>query len=138
MATANATAEAPAAFVYNYGYAGTAGVTLGSGNGITVFAPTPSGIVSGLLGGPSSLATLSNTGTNTLGAAVTTFIPSCLGEETAVAAGTNNPVILQEVFDGSIIIPPGYFMFPAATVASGALYVQRFTWIETPVTSGLY
>lgn len=34
---------------------------------------------------------------------------------------------------GTLIIPPGYFVYPAATLASVALYAQHLVWAERPI-----
>ncbi len=129
------TTDVPGGVIYNYGYQGS---SIGpSGAAITAFNNVPASIVPGLLGASpgGSQASFSNAATNTV-KAVTTFIPGCIGQSTLTGATAANPVILQEVFDGKIIIPPGWFWFPAATAASGAVYTQRVTWIETPITGG--
>jgi hypothetical protein len=129
------TTDVPGGFIWNYGYQGNA---IGpSGAAITAFNNVPASIVPGLLASSpgQSQASFSNAATNTV-KAVTTFIPSCIGQSTLTGATAANPVILQEYLDGQIILPPGWFIFPAATAASGAVYTQRLTWIETPATSG--
>jgi hypothetical protein len=43
-------------------------------------------------------------------------------------------IVVEENFDGSIIVPPGWALFPVALLASVSLYQQRLVWIENPVT----
>jgi len=126
------TTDVPGGVIYNYGYQGNA---IGpAGAAITAFNNVPASIVPGMLSSSpaASQASFSNAATNTV-KAVTTFIPGNMSQLTATAATTGNPFILQEDFEGSIIIPPGWFFFPAATAASGAVYTQRLTWAEWPI-----
>jgi len=42
-------------------------------------------------------------------------------------------VVVEENFDGNMIIPPGWAFFPLALLASVSLYQQRLVWVENPI-----
>jgi len=51
------------------------------------------------------------------------------------ASTTASVIVVEENFDGSIIIPPGWAFFPVALLASVSLYQQRLVWVENPVVT---
>ena len=51
-------------------------------------------------------------------------------ETTATPAGT---ILASYDFKGSLIVPPGYLIYLACTVATTALYVSSVTWKEVPI-----
>ncbi len=52
-------------------------------------------------------------------------------ETTATPAGT---IIASYQFNGSLVVPPGYFVYLACTLATVALYATSVTWKEVPVS----
>jgi hypothetical protein len=54
-----------------------------------------------------------------------------LEAQTGTAHGASNGIVAK--LDGTLIVPPGYFIYPAATLASVALYAQHVVWAERPI-----
>lgn len=123
----------PAPVLYTWGQVGTTvGVPVAAFNSVA----STRWLVPGLLGGSqgASRASFSNAATNTI-VALTNQIPSNMSYLTTTAATTSGPpgTIMQEDFEGSIILTPGTFFFPSALLASVSLFTMRLTWAEVPV-----
>ena len=84
-------------------------------------------------GGQASLANSSNAGQNTVSAGVAADWKRTVGNMNLEAdTGTAHAVTPGIVYEpkGSLILPPGTFIYPAATKASVALFAQHFIWKE--------
>jgi hypothetical protein len=114
-----------------------AGYAYGTGSPIATFTNAPTYMRPGRAGSGASQAQFANvTVTTTAALPVAQMIGSSISQPDAfAAASTTAPVIVvEENFDGSIIVPPGWAFFPMALLASVSLYQQRIVWIENPVT----
>ena len=114
-----------------------AGYAYGTGSPIATFTNAPTYIQPGRAGTGSSGAQLANaTVTTTAAIPVANFIGASIGTPDAFAAGSTTVplVVCEENFDGNMILPPGWALFPMALLASVSLYQQRLVWIENPVT----
>lgn len=105
--------------------------------GATFAAFSSSGTTGGLIGaGSAGVARVSTAGTNTLTTAGTaarwfqTLFGINLEAQTGTAHGTLAGI---QRFNGEVILPPGAAIWPAATLASVALYAQTISWAEVPV-----
>lgn len=90
----------------------------------------------GLFGGGNSVKSKSsNAGTNTVTAgAAGDWVRSMFGINLEADTGTAQPThAAQHDFRGTVIIPPGYLAYFAATKASVALYASTVVWKEVPV-----
>jgi len=119
-----------------------AGFSYGTAAPIATFTNAPTYIRPGRPGTGTTQAQLANaTVTTTAALPVAQMIGSSISQPDAfAAASTTAPVIVvEENFEGSIIVPPGWALFPVALLASVSLYQQRLVWIENPlaVTAGI-
>jgi len=92
--------------------------------------------INGLLfRGQSSRARASNTGTNTVSAgAVTDWIRALFTFNLEADTGTAHATTLAKYeFNGTLVVPPGYFVYLAATKASVALFASTIIWRETVI-----
>jgi hypothetical protein len=120
---------------FGYSFKSDAGAQAATGSPVAAFNHVSTGIIGGNLGaGSVSAARFSNAATNTIVAAPTTnFIPGNLSQLVTTAAdATNVPFIMEEQFNGSIIVPPGVLFFPCALLASVSLFAMKLTWNEVP------
>lgn len=118
-----------------FGYNFKANAGLGVGVPVAAFNHVATGIKNGRIGaGLQSKASFTNAATNTVvAAAATDFIPGNMSELVTTAAdATNVPFVMEEWFHGTIIIPPGCLIWPAALLASVSLFNMRLTWMEVP------
>ena len=114
-----------------------AGYAYGTGSPIATFTNAPTYMRPGRAGSGASQAQFANvTVTTTAALPVAQMIGSSISQPDAfAAASTTAPVIVvEENFDGSIIVPPGWALFPVALLASVTLYQQRLVWIENPIS----
>lgn len=131
---------------YYIGYSGGTGVVgalgyyavTGAGSAIGTAAPfsafaatTPTNALIGL--GNSSKMKWSSTGTCTLTTAGTLIRGFGMGQSAPVSAGTSIWGLYVDNFDGTMIVPPGVAIYPAATAASGDTFVQALLWYEAPI-----
>lgn len=115
-----------------------AGFSYGTAAPIATFTNAPTYIRPGRPGTGTTQAQLANvTVTTTAALPVAQMIGSSISQPDAfAAASTTAPVIVvEENFDGSIIIPPGWAFFPVALLASVSLYQQRLVWVENPLVT---
>lgn len=130
-----------------YGVIGFMGVPLAAiatGQPCTALANTAP--INGLLGaGNASKCLSSNAGTTTVtaGAAVapTSTTPGwirSLGEINGegAAAGLHGPLVPHFDLQGTLIVPPGYLVYLACTLASVALVGTTIVWKEIPINPG--
>ena len=112
-----------------------AGSVIGTAAPIVTFTATPTYIRSGMPGTGTSQASLANAASVVTAAIpVANIINSSLsGAALQVTASTAPPTVLEEVFDGNMILPPGWAMFPVALAASVSLFTQRVVWAEHPL-----
>lgn len=108
-----------------------AGSNIGTGAPVVAFNTVAP--VNGIIGGGlASAMRSSNAATNTLIAAGTwhtTLFANFTGTAAAVVP-PSGPLIYD--FDGTVIVPPGVLVYPAASAAS-ALMQQTLIWEEVPV-----
>jgi hypothetical protein len=125
----NGTTEVPGAI--NLSYFANAGSTIATGNLVTAFtALTPQ---SGLLGAaPNLKGSQMKVGSAATITATANFIPLGISHLTTTGTATFGSFTVNYDFDGQLIIPPGTFVFPAASAASGSTYNQCLSWYETP------
>ena len=105
---------------------------------IATFTNAPTYIQPGRCGTGVSQAQLANaTVTTTAAIPVANIINSsiCTPDAFAAASTTVPLVVVEENFDGNMIIPPGWAFFPLALLASVSLYQQRIVWIENPIAT---
>ena len=102
---------------------------------IATFTNAPTYIRPAMAGNGVAQAQWANvTCTTTAAIPVANIINSSIsGTALAAATSTANPMVIEEVFDGTLIIPPGYAIMPVGLLASVTLFWQRFVWAETPV-----
>jgi hypothetical protein len=118
---------------FGYSFKSDAGAQAATGSPVAAFNHVSTGIIGGNLGaGSVSQAKFTNAATNTIVAAPTAnFIPSNLSHLVTTAAdATNVPFMMEETFNGDIIIPPGVLFFPCALLASVSLFAMKLTWME--------
>lgn len=109
------------------------GSVIGTGQQITAFAEsTP---INGLIGGgQKSAVKSSNAGQVTVVAGVAAEFIRCMDaiypaiDTTAIESAKH-----EYDFDGTVIVPPGTMVWPAATKASVALFGQSLVWKEIPI-----
>lgn len=107
---------------------------LGTGAPITAFAETtPKNRLLG--GGLGSLVKSSNAGTVTITAgAATDWIETLFTMNLEADTGTAHATTVARYdFDGTLVIPPGWLVYIAATKASVALFASSIVWKEIPV-----
>jgi hypothetical protein len=123
--------EVAGPIAYGMLFAGTAPATAAP---IATFTPAPTYVRPAMAGNGVSQAALANvTVTTTAAIPVGNIIASSIsGTAYAAATSTAAPSVLEEQFDGSIIIPPGWAIFPLALLATVTLWTQRFVWAEWP------
>jgi hypothetical protein len=113
-----------------------AGFSAGTASPIATFTNAPTYIQPGRCGTGVSQAQLANaTVTTTAAIPVANIINSsiCTPDAFAAASTTVPLVVVEENFDGNMIIPPGWAFFPLALLASVSLYQQRLVWVENPI-----
>jgi hypothetical protein len=109
-----------------------AGAAIGTGAPFSAFAATtPTNALIGA--GNASVMKWSSTGTCTLTTAGTLVRGFGVGQSAPVSAGTSIWGLYVDQFDGTMIVPPGVAIYPAATAASGDTFVQTFIWYESPI-----
>lgn len=109
-----------------------AGNTIATGAPFSAFAATTP--TNGLVGaGNTSKVKFSATGTCTLTTAGVLLKPFGVGQSAVASAGTSIWGPFREDFDGSIVIPPGVAIYPAATAASVDTFAQSLSWEEAPI-----
>src|SRR4029077_15577466 len=69
----------------------------------------------------------------TITAAPTIFDIAGISHQAALDTGVNIYRQQEVDFDGRVVVPPGNLFYPVATLATGALYWQSFSWQEVPV-----
>ena len=112
------------------------------GQYLTAFNSVPKAVIPGLIGsGAASTCLFSNAATNTITSAgeaiaIVNYIPGNMSTQIIESSATAGTTVIEEVFNGDIIIPPNTFFYPVGLVASVGLFNMRLTWIETPVTTG--
>ena len=113
-----------------------AGASTAGTSAISVFARNVfnTNTYNAVLGGPNnSVMNSSSQGTNTI-TAVTRWLHTMFGTSAMVSTSqTNNPVVVNYDFDGTLILAPGTAVFVAATAASVALFAQTLVWAEVPI-----
>ena len=115
-----------------------AGFAYGTGSPIATFTNAPTYIRPGRPGTGTTQAQFANvTVTTTAAIPVAQMIGASISTPDAfAAASTTTPlIVIEENFDGSIIIPPGWAFFPVALLATTSLYQQRLVWVENPVVT---
>ena len=116
-------------------YASSVGVGSVLGTPVSAFVSTTP--LNGLVGaGRTSQVKFSAAGTNTLSAAAAGVIYrwSGISHGAPIATTAAFVPVLTEEFDGTFIIPPGVFVFPAAALTSEAgTYGISWIWAEVPV-----
>jgi len=121
------TTEAPGAIQLAY-FTGAGSVTATAAL-ITAFtAATP---VNGLIG--SGLTSAMKFGSAATVTATTLFIPLGFSNLTNTGTATFGAWTTIYDFDGQLIVPPGTFVFPAASAATLSTYSAELSWYEAPV-----
>jgi hypothetical protein len=114
-----------------------AGYAYGTGSPIATFTNAPTYMRPGRAGTGLSQAQFANvTVTTTAALPVAQMIGSSISTPDALTAASTTiaTMVIEENFDGSIIVPPGWALFPVALLASVTLYQQRLVWIENPIS----
>ncbi len=115
-----------------------AGFAYGTGSPIATFTNAPTYIRPGRAGTGTTQAQFANvTVTTTAALPVAQMIGSSISTPDALTAASTTiaTMVIEENFDGSIIIPPGWAFFPVALLASVTLYQQRLVWVENPLAT---
>jgi hypothetical protein len=116
-----------------FAYAGSAGNTIATGGVISAFNQGTA-LNANLGGGSVSVMKFTPAGTNTLTTAGT-FLQTC-GLSQLTTSGSATSVCMwtaSQDYDGSIIVPPGVFLYVVATNPLLSLFTLSLTWEETPV-----
>ncbi len=115
-----------------------AGFNKGTAAPIATFTNASTYINPGRAGTGVSQAQFANaTVTTSAALPVAQMIGSSISTPDALTAASTTiaTMVIEENFDGSIIIPPGWAFFPVALLASVTLYQQRLVWAENPVSN---
>lgn len=113
--------------IYNVGSAAATGAP------VTVLTPTTP-FKGRLNSGRDSRVLSASSGTITTVAGVAAdFFYTMLQEFAEIATTASPSAMMVHEFEGKVIVPPGVAVWPAGSVASGALLAQTLVWEEVPV-----
>ena len=118
---------------YYLAYTANAGNSISTTAAVVAFAATPTYVHSALIGsGAASVSKFSSVGTNTLLAAPVVWYHLPFSRDLATTGG--GAPVMQENFDGTVIVPPSTLITIMATpAATSTTYTCSLTWAEVPI-----